>query len=377
MNVKNGKRWSSGHQLLTLNRPNLRIETSAFVEKVLFKANYEAYAVRFTQNSQTRTVRAKKAIVLSSGAIGSPKILMHSGVGPRAHLESLGIKTVADLPVGENLQDHIATGYDLFSTDIELGFNFASMCSPFTICEYFTQSKGAWMTTGVELIGFDGEGARPQIQLMVMPLGLAFDGGGRLLKASNIKSATYERYFRDLIGKGHVTVLPVLLHPKSRGSVRLSNKNPKSKPLINPNYLSDITDVKTLIKGIGLVKSLGVLQMYKKHFPGCESFEFDTETYWECYVRHLSLTSFHPVGTCKFGNREDGGVVDYNFQVYNTNRLYVVDASVFPTLTSGNVNGAVLMLAEKLSDILKEKDYFSVACCCFMEIFLPKNKCDV
>lgn len=387
LTINNGKRWSTAHRLLSLNRPNLRIETNTFVEKILFLQNYEAQGVQFYKFKQKRLVKVRKGIILSAGVIGTPKILMQSGVGHKSHLNSLNIKNVIDLPVGDNLQDHVATGYDLIKLNKTSGFNLLSMFSFFSVFDYFFKSKGPWTSTATEVLGFirtnSSKDLKPNLQLLVMPVGLSVDGGNHLLKISNIKRNVFDEYFKPLIGGNSITILPIVLHPKSRGTVRLSSKDMRSKPVINPNYLSHEYDVKVLIEGIRLIRKIiktNVLKnefgtkIYDEKFPGCKHLTFDSDEYWECYVRELTLTVFHPIGTCKMG-KDKSSVVNYNLQMHHSNKLYIADSSVFPSLVSGNVYATVIMMAERLADTLLYLDYLLKGKCEYFEVFIAVTKC--
>lgn len=386
-NVKNAKRYTNGRLLLDKKKHNVHVVSNAQVEKVLFKSNYEAYAVKYTHLGKTHIVKAKKGIILSAGVIGSPKILLLSGVGPRKHLNEVEIPTKIDLPVGENLQDHITTGYDLISLKKPLNYNFISMCSLYSIYDYFINGQGPWTMVGAEVIGLVNlfnkiNGDRPDLEFMALPLGLCFEGGQQILKSSNVKKHIFDAYFKPMFKKTSVTVLPVLLHPKSVGTVKLLNKDPKSMPVINPNYLSDSRDVEVLLIGIKLLKKLvrtpAMVEMgaeiYNKSFPGCESFFFDTDDYWRCYIRQLTLTTFHPVGTCKMGSNLQNSVVNFDFKVHGTHKLYVVDGSVIP-LPSGNPNAIITMIAEKASDVIKNDEFINSGLCCVREVFLGNYMC--
>lgn len=198
----------------------------------------------------------------------------------------------------------------------------------------------------------------PDLQLMVLPLGAAKDYGLNLKRVMGISDEIYNKYFASLSHENTITIAPVLLHPKSIGELRLQSNNPFDEPLIDPKYLSNKEDIDTLVEGLYFIKELlktNVLRSYgaslnRKSFPGCENYIFDTREYWKCYVQHLTLTSYHPVGTCRISD-----VVDESFRVYNMTNLYVVDASVLPSLPSGNINAAVLMLAQKAARIIKSK----------------------
>lgn len=389
--MKQGGRWTSSHHLLKLNKPNVSLRTNRIIEKVLFHENFEAYGVQYSYLGKSYTVKATKGVILSAGAIGTPKILLLSGIGPKQHLNQLNISVKVDAPVGENLQDHITTGFDLILLNQTLGIGIEQMLSPYSVFEYFWYGTGPWTTGGCEALAFIHKkgtdvdpNTRPDLQFMVMPLGINEDNGVHLRHLMGISDYTWNNYFGYLHQTKTMTVLPLLLHPKSKGMVRLRDANFKSPPVIDPRYLTEQEDVEVLLKGINLIKRLIDTKHMRKLgakfntfvFPGCENIKFDSEEYWECYVRHLTITSYHPVGTCKMGHERDlTSVVNYDFRVKGTNNLYVVDASVMPTITSGNVNGAVLMLAEMASDIIKSKEFLSTKKCFVTEIFTPKQFC--
>jgi len=176
---------------------------------------------------------------------------------------------------------------------------------------------------------------------------------------------------------------PVLLHPQSSGHVTL---NSNRDIVVQPNYLQKPQDVDVLIQGMKLVKKFAETKalsefgamLNTKHFPGCERYNFGSESYWECYVRHMTLTSYHPVGTCKMGNINERSVVDHSlryayyyyivdelnlkwshsnecffYRVHKLHKLYVIDASIMPSMPSGNINAVVAMIAEKGADLIK------------------------
>lgn len=369
VNLKDGKRWTVSDELLHLksNRPNLHILTGSHVTKVLFKGYHEIYGVVYNRFGNSEIAVANKGVILSAGAIGSPKLLLLSGVGPEDHLNSLGIHMRVNLPVGDNLQDHITTGLDLVILNQTLPYNIFSLVSPSSAWDYFFRGKGPWTAVGCEVVGIPEKyefNKSPKIQLAVMPAGMSADGGLHIKKSLNIKEDVWEKYFKPLIGQQTISIVPILLHPKSKGTVRLRSTDPYDIPIIDPKYLTHKDDVNSLIEGIRLVAELinteplakfGA-QLNTRQFPGCDHYEWDTTDYWECYIRHFTLTSFHPVGTCKMGHELDPtAVVDFNFKVKGVDKLYVADASVMPTETSGNINAAVAMVAERLADLLLKK----------------------
>lgn len=369
-----GRRYTTARHAINQNNCNIKIQAQATVEKILLKDNYEAYAVKYCYLGNSYLVRARKGIILSAGVIGTPKILMLSGIGPKAHLESVNIKPRINLPVGDNLQDHVATGLDLVLLNKSLDFSMLSLVNPIAIFNFFVNGKGPWATLGVDALGFldkntlnfkygkNSDKNQPELQFMIMPVGVSADDGARLQTLVGLKPDVYDQYFAGLNQTTAVTFLPVVLHPKSRGSVRLKEKHAGCKPIINPKYLSDQYDIDTLVKGIQWIKMLIKTAPMRElgaylnptKFPGCEGYIFDTEEYWECYIQQLTLSAYHPVGTCAMGS-----VVDSEFRVLRTNKLYVVDGSVMPKLVSGNVNAAIVMLAEKAADTIIGHDYMN------------------
>ncbi|KAH1027456.1 glucose dehydrogenase [FAD, quinone] isoform X1 [Dendroctonus ponderosae] len=390
-NLHNGKRWTSTDQLKKNTNSNLLIRTNCFVNKVIINVGFEAQGVEYSYLGKKNSAYAKKAVILSAGVIGTPKILMLSGIGRKHHLDDLKIHTVVDLPVGDNLQDHVTTGFDLVLLNNSLSLSLERIVSPFSALEYFFKGSGPWSSTGCEVMAYFDTGSknvsqksgRPDLQFMIMPLGITEDSGYYLRKLMGISDLVWSRYFSK-IQKKSMTILPVLLHPKSNGIVRLKDKNPSTEPFIDPQYLTNRQDIEVLISGIRLIQNLLKTQPlasfgadFNTHaFPGCEEFPFDSEKYWECYIRQLTITSYHPVGTCKMGRKEDAStVVDFTFQVKGINKLYAVDGSVLPTLPSGNINGPIMMLAEMAADLVKKAHYLSYKQCVLMDLFVPETMC--
>ncbi|XP_078053384.1 glucose dehydrogenase [FAD, quinone] [Augochlora pura] len=361
LSMKNGKRWSTDKLLHTNVQDRLNVITHAHVEKVLLKSK-KAVGVQFMALNKVFKAIAKRGVILSAGAIGSPKILMLSGIGPKGHLEDLKINVVKDLPVGQHLVDHILTGIDLVTLNETVGLNMADTISLTSAINYFVFGEGPWTSAGVEVLGTFHSSLKknitstPDLQIMVMPLGLSKDNGIVLRRALGISDEIYNDYFAPLVYKNTITIAPILLHPKSMGEVKLNSTNPFDPPLINPKYLTNKDDIALLVDGLqfvkklvqtSIMKSIGA-SIYEKHFPGCRHENFDSKKYWECYIKHLTLTSYHPAGTCRIGS-----VVDQDFRVYGVTNLYVIDASVLPSLPSGNINAAVLMLTEKAARTFK------------------------
>ncbi|GFG36677.1 hypothetical protein Cfor_09408 [Coptotermes formosanus] len=368
VNLVDGSRWGP-ESVFKKYYPSrvLTVVSDSVVEKVLIKDGYEAYGVQYRKFGKKYKVRAKKGVILSAGVVGTPKILMLSGIGPEQHLRSHGIPVILNLPVGKNLQDHVTTGLDLVLLNQSLPLSLNAVASPVSLFKYLF-GQGPWTFPGCEAVAVlhtglsDVEKDPPDLQIAVLPTGISSDGGVHLRKALAVSDKLWKEYFSKLHGQPVVSLMPVLLHPKSVGEVLLRSSNPEEPPLIQPNYLTHAQDVETLYHGIEVVKKLlktkPMLELGARlndmPLPGCESFPFDSKRYWDCYIRHLTLTSYHPAGTCKMGPKSDtGAVVNPNLMVHNMHRLFVIDASVMPSLPSANINAAVMMIAEKGAEMVQ------------------------
>lgn len=355
-----GRRYTQIDHLKTLtDRPEIIF--NAKVTRVLFDIinPKKAIGVEFVKYGKLRQVIGNK-IVLSAGAIGSPKILLHSGIGPKNHLENVGIEVRENLPVGENLNDHITTGLDLIILNRTIGLSPNNLINPFKIFDYFWyQGKESPLAlAGSDAMGFVNlrKSETPDLSFMLIPVGLGSDYGIHFRKILNIRDDVWENHFKPLVGQTSISILPIVLHPKSRGTVRLQSKDFFDPPIINPNYLNETEDLRKLITGIRIIEKIiesPPMQKFgaeinPKPFPGCETHRFDSNDYWECYIRHMTQTMFHPVGTCKMGSYDDDStVVLKNFQVKNIESLFVVDGSVLPNATSANPHAIIAMIAQK------------------------------
>lgn len=356
-----GRRFTQIDRWKTLENPP---ETcfNAIVSKVIFdeKDKKTAIGVEYWKQGSLHKVFGKH-IILSAGTIGSPKILLHSGIGPMKHLKEVGIELRENLPVGENLQDHVTTGLDLIILNQTVGLSVKDLINPFKILDYFWYEgkESPLAFAGSDAMGFvrlNKSSEIPDLSFMLLPVGLVADFGFHLRKVVNMRDYIWKGHFKPLIGQTTISILPILLHPESKGTVRLKSSNFLDPPVINPNYLSDLDDVRKLVTGIRIIEKLvetSSLESFgaeinPKSFPGCEHFFPDSNEYWECYVRHMTLTMFHPVGTCKIGDRDDNStVVLRNFQVKNIKNLFVVDGSVLPRTTSANPHAVIAMIAQK------------------------------
>ncbi|XP_045465776.1 glucose dehydrogenase [FAD, quinone] [Harmonia axyridis] len=370
--IRRGSRCSTAKAFLrpVRNRSNLHIAMNAQVTKVLIDpVTKKAFGVKFLRNNRIRTVRAKREVILSSGAIGSPHILMLSGVGPREDLAKFKIPLLSDLKVGHNLQDHIGLGGLTFIIDDPISFTKSRYQTPSVIMEYLLREQGPMTSLGgVEGLAFVNtkyapkSGLWPDIQFHFAPSSVNSDGT-QVKKITGLRDSVYNTVYKPLKEAETWTILPLLLRPKSTGWVRLRSKDFKVYPDINPNYFTHKEDVLTLIEGIRIALNVSASQAFQRFnsrphtmpFPGCRQYPFDTDEYWECSLRHFTFTIYHPTSTCKMGPASDpDAVVDPRLRVYGIQGLRVIDASIMPKIVSGNTNAPTIMIGEKGADIIKE-----------------------
>lgn len=374
---KNGERWTFGDNYHYKQKEGHKILFGARVDNIIIdKKNndptkLQATGLIYRQNGRLHTVYASKKIILSAGPIGSPIILLKSGIGPSELYEKLDnqIKLVKNVSaVGQHLQDHVTTGLNLVLLKEDLKLNPWNILSPINVLKYFVNGTGSMTIGGCDALGFiktNDSVSVPNLGFVVIPGGASTDGGAYMRNNFNIKDSVWLDYYKPLVGKPSASIMPVLLHPKSRGQITLRRHfDNKIHVSIDPKYLTVESDLDVLVTGIRVVqellktkpmKQLGA-ELNTQPFPGCEVERFDTDSYWRCYIRHLTLTVYHPVGTCRMGFDKNSSVVRPDtFQVHDIDNLYICDASVMPNLPSGNTQAVVGMLAKRfLSTIADE-----------------------
>jgi choline dehydrogenase len=328
LNQKGGERHSAADAYLrpALARPNLTVENHARVTRVLFEG-HRAVGVEYLRQGETREARAAREVVLSAGSIGSAQILLLSGVGPAAPLRELGLPVVRDLPgVGQNLQDHPRVAVT-WASRTPLGLSDAERER--AAAEYEESHTGPLSSNGIGAGAFvrlsPGDPA-PGVQMML---------------TTNAPAGTF-------------SIHAALMHPASRGSVRLQSADPSAPPAIQVNYLADEADLEGLVHGLETVRRIGeapALAEYRGDEIGPGPGGWETEAL-RAYIRENVGTFFHPVGTCRMGS-DEGAVVDPELRVKGLEGLRVIDASVMPDLLSGATHAATVMIAEKGADLLR------------------------
>ncbi|XP_064487043.1 glucose dehydrogenase [FAD, quinone]-like isoform X2 [Ornithodoros turicata] len=369
--LRNGARCSTRKAFLdpVLNRTNLHFSLFSHATRIIIGKDKIAKAVQFDRFGVAHTVYAKKEIILSAGSINSAQLLMLSGIGPRSHLEHLGVSVVADLPVGSNLQDHIFPGGVNFLLDEPVSVLQSRIFTPSEVAKYFTKGEGALtLPGGVEGLGFvktkyaNQSMDWPDVEIHFASGSPASDGGETFKQAHGMTDTLWRTTFQPHIAKDSMALYPVLLRPKSKGYIRLASRDPYAHPIIDPKYLTHPQDILTMVESMKISIRLAHMPPFKKFgvriwdtpIPGCERYPLMSDEQLACIARTYTSTLYHPVGTCKMGNVSDPtAVVDSKLRVIGIGNLRVVDASIMPSIVSGNTNAPVIMIAEKASDIIK------------------------
>ena len=340
MTVGDGVRASTANAYLrrAMRRPNLQVRTESLATRINFEAR-RAAGVTFVQSGRECTVRARREVLVATGPINSPQLLKLSGIGPGAELAALGIDVVRDLPgVGENLQDH-------------LEFYFQQACrEPITL--YSAMRPLAKLGIGIRWLLFkDGLGASnhfetcgfirsaagvryPDIEYHFLPVAVSYDGS----------SLASEHGFQAHVGP---------MRSKSRGWVRLRSRDPHEHPLIRFNYLSHEDDLPEMRRCVRLTRELFAQAAFDRYRgreiqPG-DAVQSDAQI--DEFIRAKVESAYHPSCSCKMGSADDPlAVVDHEARVFGVEGLRVIDSSIMPSITNGNLNAPTIMLAEKLAD---------------------------
>ncbi|XP_055309378.1 glucose dehydrogenase [FAD, quinone]-like [Sitodiplosis mosellana] len=366
--VSNGRRQSTAKAYLVpaKNRSNLHIVKHAHVQKILINEENVATGVEFLyKDEQLLRATNKKEVILSAGAVSSPPILMLSGVGPKEHLEKHNIKVKQDAPVGKNLLDHI-------STAIHFQFHRSSptKVSPTdaldAIYNLAIHNKGPLTSLGasqlIAMLNTQNGTGEPDIEFHVQMLE---QNSWKLKPHLQLKKydETIEKAILEANSKADIVIIKTtLLQPQSTGFIELKSSSPKDKPRIVPKYFSNEEDMITMLRAVKQQISFENTDTYRKHegeflklpLKECDKFEFKSDDYLRCYIKHFSSTLYHPVGTSRMSDSD--GVVDSRLNVRGVKRLRQIDAGIMPEIVSANTNAAAIYIGERGADFIKE-DY--------------------
>lgn len=346
MTITKGRRNSTSRAYLrpALRRPNLTVITKAMTTKIQIE-NGRATGIEYKKDDKLHIATARKEVLLSSGVINTPQLLMLSGIGDRAKLADIGVANIVEAPeVGQNLQDHVSVilmysrkthgpFYKMMRAD-RIALDFAKTL-------LFGKGFSADVPGGVvAFLKTDGKRAVPDLQI--------------LFTAAPLAAWPYFKPFKKPFRDGFAIRL-VAVQPKSKGSVELTSNDPLEAPKIYQNFLSDQRDWDSLRKGMAISRTLmkqPEMEPYiqEEFLPGPDKISAEDI---DAHIRKTSITVHHPAGTCRMGV-DEASVVDETLRVRGVSGLRVVDASVMPDLVGGNINAAVIMIAEKAADLIKE-----------------------
>lgn len=351
-------------------RRNLHVALHAHVTRIVVDpATKRALGVEFIRNGKTYVTYVRREVILSAGAIGSPHILLNSGIGPRHDLESVGVPVVHALDgVGRNLQDHIAIGGIAWRINRPIGINTNRLVNLNSALRYAITENGPLTSSiGLESVGFlntkyaNQSDDWPDMNFLMTSASLFSDAQAKV--AHGLKKEFFDEMYSSLVGADTFSILPMILRPKSRGFIKLHSKNPLRYPLLYHNYLTHPDDVNVMREGVKLAVAFGETETLKQQFgatffskpvPNCKHLPLFTDEYWECFIRQYTMTIYHMSGTAKMGPATDPeAVVDPQLRVYGMRGLRVIDASIMPTITNGNIYAPVIMIGEKGADMIK------------------------
>ncbi|ELU18401.1 hypothetical protein CAPTEDRAFT_227635 [Capitella teleta] len=368
--INNGVRSSTAAAYLrpAMTRPNLDVATLAPVKRVIFDGK-RATGVEFMWRGENRQVSVNKEVILSAGALDSPKILMLSGVGPKQHLQEHNIPLVADLPVGKNLQDHLQMDALVFTIDRPVSITPKKASALWPQALYSLNGEGLLGASGVHATGVlrskhqPKDDPVPYMQLIALSIPCNDDVSRRqIIDAHNYREEVIEMLYGKLNNQEALAIGGYLNHPLSRGELLLQSNKSSDRPLFDPHYLENQIDVDVLKEVFRLaqqfgktktMRDIGAKQLPVPH-PYCGQHEYESDAFWECIVRHDTKTVFHHSGTCKMGAKDDeAAVVDPQLRVRGLEGIRVIDASIMPNVTAGNIMMATIMIGEKGADLIR------------------------
>jgi choline dehydrogenase len=349
INTRGGWRASTANAFLhpARKRKTLKLQTMAHVSRILFEGR-RAVGVAYTRKGAKLEARARREVILSGGAINSPQLLMLSGIGPASHLKDMGIDTLVDVKaVGRNLQDHIAVSYFYKVRTATLNDVLHPLLGKLRAGLRYVADRAGPLSLSVNQSGgfvrSDATKEHPNLQLYFSPV-------------SYTKTPLSERKLLNPDPFSAFLLSHNPCRPTSRGHIELNSSDPSEYPAIHPNYLATQTDIDDVLAGNRILRQLASTQpladiITEELIPG-SNVDGD-EALLEDF-RARADTVYHPTSTCMMGTDPATSVVDTRLRVHNVEGLRVVDASVFPTITSGNTNAPTVMVAEKGAAMILE-----------------------
>ncbi|XP_012217935.1 glucose dehydrogenase [FAD, quinone]-like isoform X2 [Linepithema humile] len=358
MTTENGMRLTTSRAYLrpVHERKNLRVLTNAQVTKILISPwEQKAHGVELIdKNGNKRVVKCDKEVILTAGAIGSPHILMNSGIGPEKDLVKLGIRVYKNLPVGKNLHNHVSVAVPMSIKDIP--YETITMDA---VNEYLRSKSGPLASTGVTQVTAFLESSyalngMPDIQVF-------FDGFSSTCPKTGLLNECPNGRIGDCPDRRKIVARPTVVYTESRGDIKLRSNNPLDLPLIYPNYFTNEKDMFILLEGIKKISKLVDTSAMKKwdlrleqtRSPLCNNYHFGTDAFWMCQIRAETGPENHQSGTCKMGpNTDSTAVVDSELRIHGISNIRVADASIFPIVPNSNPIAGIMMVAEKAADMI-------------------------
>ncbi len=337
---RDGRRWSTADSYLkpAMKRPNLEVRTNVTALGVAFEGD-RAVGVRIARRGGSEEiVRAEREVILAAGAIGSPQLLLLSGIGPAEELRDVGVRVRHDLPgVGRNLQDHpfVTLIWEVAGESTLYGAE-----RPKPLAEWILRRSGPLSSTVAEVVAFVRTRAGLPAADIQFHMGAAY----------------FEDHGAETFDGDAIVIAPVLVSPRARGRVWLRSADPIAKPRILTNTLSDPDDVASLVAGMRLAREIAVQRplqeiVVRELKPGHGVVDDDELA---ADMRRRLMLIYHPVGTCRMSDTAEAAVVDSHLRVHGLQGLRVVDASIMPLIPGGNTNAPTIMIAEKAADLIRE-----------------------